>query len=315
MWLWEMWLQLLQARSQQCAPHHRPRMFGHWVTQPSAHTHLSLFLLLFSLSPSRLHTLFSETMCPWGAYAMQRSNTNFTACARYNLIFSAGEMEEWAKNAPQTNNSSLSDNCSMEISPSQSFHLIWFHRRCGCANTQSLHAALVFPFVSATVRKKKPEPQMLIGSAPPEVFRVESFQNSDCSTSAEEQEFLTLCRWDACYEFLDGGDYDIVISGYVLMIVFIVPSSTSVSRAGNTGGGDVPLMTHMPSQCWWAGGKVGYEMCVRWIMRLKWNVDAWSLQGPKFATVSATRSNCVSWHSHGCSAKILCVPQHQHPSM
>lgn len=98
-----------------------------WALSNSAirsHSPLSLFLLLFSLSPSRLHTLFSETMCPWGAYAMQRSNTNFTACARYNLIFSAGEMEEWAKNAPQTNNSSLSDNCSMEISPSQSFHLI-----------------------------------------------------------------------------------------------------------------------------------------------------------------------------------------------
>lgn len=34
---------------------------------------------------------------------------------------------------------------------------------------------------------------MLIGSGPPEVFRVESFQNSDGSASAEEQEFLTLC--------------------------------------------------------------------------------------------------------------------------
>lgn len=93
-----MWLQLLQAGSQQCAPLHRPRMFGHWVTQPSAHTHLSLsFYSYFLLLPSRLHTLFSEPMCPWGAYAMQRSNTNFTACARYNLIFSAGEMEERAK--------------------------------------------------------------------------------------------------------------------------------------------------------------------------------------------------------------------------
>lgn len=94
-------VQLLQAGSQQRAPLHCPRMFGHWVTQPSALTHLSLsFCSYFFLSPSRLHTLFSETMCPWGAYAMQRSNTNFTACARYNLIFSAGEMEEWAKKTP-----------------------------------------------------------------------------------------------------------------------------------------------------------------------------------------------------------------------
>lgn len=151
-----MWLHLLQAGSQQCAPHHRPRMFGHWVTQPSAHTHLSLsFSSYFFLSLSRSHTLFSETMCPWGAYAMQRSNTNFTACVRYNLIFSAGEMEEWAKNkAPQTNSSSLSANCSVEISHSRFFHLIWFYRRCGCANTQSLHAALVFLLYRATVRKK-----------------------------------------------------------------------------------------------------------------------------------------------------------------
>lgn len=118
--------------------------------------------------------------------------------------------------------------------------------------------------------------------------------HSDCLTSAEEQEFPTLC-----YEFLDDyGDYETVINFYVLMIVVIVSSSMSVSRVGNTRGEqDVPLMTHMPSQCWWAGGKVGYKMCVKWIMRLKWNVDAWSLQGPRFATVSATCSNRVSWRS------------------
>lgn len=172
-----MWLQLLQAGSQQCAPQHRPGMFGHWVTQPSDHTHsppsLS-FCSYFSLSPSHLYTLFSKTICPWGAYAMQWSNTNFTACARYNLIFSAGEMEEWAKKRekpPQTNNSSLCDNCLMEISPSCSFHLIWFYRRCSCANTQSLHAALVF-LLYQLQSEKKPETETLIGSAPPEVFRV-----------------------------------------------------------------------------------------------------------------------------------------------
>lgn len=180
-----MWTQLLQAGSQQCAPHHRPRMFGHWVTQPFVHTHLSLSLLLFLLSLSRLHTLFSETMCPWGAYGMQRSNTNFTACAQYNLIFSAGEMEEWAKKAPQTNNSSLSDNCSMEISPSHSFHLIWFYRRCGCANTQP---ALVF--LLCRLCSEKTEPQMLIGSAPPEVFKVESFRIPTARLEQKSRNFL-----------------------------------------------------------------------------------------------------------------------------
>lgn len=155
MWLWEMWLQLLQAGSQRRAPQHRPGMFEHWVTQPSAHTLTSLFAILF-LSLCNSHTLFSEPICPWGAYAMQRSNTNFTACARYNLIFCDGEMEEWAKKEkpPQTNNSSLCDNCSMEISPSRSFHLIRNYRRCSCANTQSLHAALVFLLYRLQSEKK-----------------------------------------------------------------------------------------------------------------------------------------------------------------
>lgn len=51
-------------------------------------------LLRSSAPPS--HPFF-KTICPWGAYATQRSNTNSTACAQNNPICSTGATEEWAK--------------------------------------------------------------------------------------------------------------------------------------------------------------------------------------------------------------------------
>lgn len=51
--------------------------------------------LLHSSTPPS-HPFF-KTICPWGAYATQRSNTNSTACAQNNPICSTGATEEWAK--------------------------------------------------------------------------------------------------------------------------------------------------------------------------------------------------------------------------
>lgn len=178
MWLWEMWLQLLQAGSQQHAPQHRPGMFGHWVTQPSAHTLTSLFAILF-LSLSNSHTLFSKPICPWGAYAMQRSNTNFTACARYNLIFCAGEMEEWAKKKEKKSPHKQTTQVFVTTARWKFPHhvlSIWFDFIEGAAvqilNLCMPHLFFFYIVYSQKKKKKKTDTQTLIGSAPPEVFRV-----------------------------------------------------------------------------------------------------------------------------------------------
>lgn len=119
------------------------------------HTLTSLFAILF-LSLSNSHTLFSKPICPWGAYAMQRSNTNFTACARYNLIFCAGEMEEWAKKRKAPTNKQLKSlwqlldgNFPITLFP---FDLILSKVQLCKYSIPACRTC--FPFISATVIKK-----------------------------------------------------------------------------------------------------------------------------------------------------------------
>lgn len=182
-----MWLWLLQAKSQQCATLHCPRMFKHWVTQPSA---LSLTSLSLSLSltlslrlPVSLAHPFFETICPWGAYATQRSNTNSTASSQYNPICSK-QRNGQEKNRPhkQINNSTPSDSCLMEISPSPIFLFIQFYMRWGWVQCNHIvFLQIIFwhmpylVFIRFFAYEAKTE--SLIGTAPPlqpppEIFRV-----------------------------------------------------------------------------------------------------------------------------------------------
>lgn len=57
---------------------------------------------LYHSSTTPSHPFF-KTICPWGAYATQPSNTNSTACAQNNPICSTGAMEEWAKKGTTKN--------------------------------------------------------------------------------------------------------------------------------------------------------------------------------------------------------------------
>lgn len=236
MCLREMWLQLLQAGSQQCAPHHRPRMFGHWVTQPSAHTHRSLSFCSYFFSLRLACTPFSPRPRVLGGH-MRCSDPTLILPPVLGIIQSSllGKWKNGQKQPHKQTTQVFLTTARWKFPPhSLSIRFDFIESpTVQILNLCTLH--LCFFCISYTL--KKPEQQMLIGSAPPEVFRVKSFQNSDRLTSAEEQEILTPCWWDSCYEFLDGGDYDTVISGYVLMISLIVPSSTSVSRAGNKKGG------------------------------------------------------------------------------
>lgn len=78
-----------------------------WTLSNSAICSLSPFLSL-------THPFF-KTISPWGAYATQRSNTNFTASAQYNPICSTGKKGGGVKreDTPKTNHSG---NCRIEIS-------------------------------------------------------------------------------------------------------------------------------------------------------------------------------------------------------
>lgn len=88
---------------------------------------------------------------------MQRSNTNFTACARYNLIFCAGEMEEWAKKRKPPTNKQLK---SLWQLLDGNFPITLFPFDSILSKVQlckySISACRTcFSFISATVRKKK----------------------------------------------------------------------------------------------------------------------------------------------------------------
>lgn len=132
-----------------------------WALSNSAlrsHSPLSLcFALIFSLSPRLACTPFSPSPRVLGGH-MRCSDPTLILLPvpRYNLIFSAGEMEEWAKIAPQTNNSSLSDNGLMEISPLTRFPFDLILLKVRLCKYSISARCTCFPFVSATVRKKKP---------------------------------------------------------------------------------------------------------------------------------------------------------------
>lgn len=104
---------------------------------------------------------------------MQWSNTNFTACAWYNLIFSAGEMEEWAKKRekPHKQTTQVFVTTAWWKFPHHALST-WFDFIEGAA-VQILNLCmphLFFFYISYS--QKKTETETLIGSAPAEVFRV-----------------------------------------------------------------------------------------------------------------------------------------------
>lgn len=128
---------ITSEESTMCTPLYCPRMFEHWVTQPSA---LSLTSLSLPLSLSHSHTLSSRPSV-LGEY-MRRSDPTLILLPLLSIIQSAllgkwknGQKKRKKKKRPhkQINNSSLSDSCSMEISPSHIFLIIWFYRRWGWA--------------------------------------------------------------------------------------------------------------------------------------------------------------------------------------
>lgn len=187
MWLYEMWLQLLQAKSQQCAPHYCPGMFEHWVTQPST---LSLTLALFlppSLPPlSHSHTLSSRPSV-LGEH-MRRSDPILILLPLLSIIQSAllGKQRNGQKKQrphKQINNSSLSDKCTIEISPSHIFPLIQFDQTYMWGWALSNHIVCLQIIYGSVLHfypilyLDKAKTESLIGTAPPlhvppEIFRV-----------------------------------------------------------------------------------------------------------------------------------------------
>lgn len=167
-----------------------------WALSNSAirsHTHLSFsFCSYFFLSPSHSYTIFSKTICPWGAYAMQWSNTNFTACARYNLIFSAGEMEEWAKKKEKSpTNKQLKSLWQLLDGnfPITLFPLDLILSKVQLCKYSISACRTCFSFISATVRKKQKQRRWL--DLPLQRFlECNHFRIQTARLPAEEQDFF-----------------------------------------------------------------------------------------------------------------------------
>lgn len=167
------------------------------------HTLTSLFAILF-LSLSNSHTLFSKPICPWGAYAMQRSNTNFTACARYNLIFCAREMEEWAKKkkSPHKQTTQVFVTTARWKFPHHALS-IWFDFIEGAA-VQILNPCMphLFFFYIGYSHKKKQTHRRWLDLPLQRFSECNHLRIQTARLPAEEQHFhfFPLCKWDACYE-------------------------------------------------------------------------------------------------------------------
>lgn len=132
-----------------------------------------------SLSLSHSHTLSSRPSV-LGEY-MRRSDPTLILLPLLSIIQSAllGKWKNGQKKKKrphkQINNSRLSDSCSMEISPSHIFLIIWFYRRWGwalCSHIVYLQIIFgrmphFFLFFFYQLYSNKAKTESLIGTVPP----------------------------------------------------------------------------------------------------------------------------------------------------
>lgn len=93
---------------------------------------------------------------------------------------------------------------------------------CILANNLWVYAPLFLFSFFYQLYSDKAKTESLIGTAPPlhappEIFlECNHFKIQAAQLPPEEHEYFTLCKWGARYEFLDGSDYDTVISATVM---------------------------------------------------------------------------------------------------
>ena len=153
---------------------------------------------------------------------MRRSDPTLILLPLLSIIKSAplrnGQKERGAHK--QINNYSLSDNCAIEIPLSQVFpFFIQFDQTCTC---NCIIRAPIFIRYCTQIKQKKKERNRITD------WNCSSFASlrrfSECNhfkiqaaqLPPQEHEYFTLCKWGPGYEFLDGSDYDTVISEMVM---------------------------------------------------------------------------------------------------
>lgn len=162
---------------------------------------------------------------------MRRSDPTLILLPLLSIIQSAqlgkqrnGQKEKMSNK--QINNSSLSDNCTIEMSLSHVvlFYLIWpnvfvtmsiLQSPCLLANNLWVCAPF-YQNYSWIKQKQNCWLELLLLCMSLQRFVEYNHFKIQAAQLPEEHEYFTLCKWGLSYEFLDGSDYDTVISEMVM---------------------------------------------------------------------------------------------------